>query len=106
MAATAMRRGRKGMPIIGLGARTTPTCRHTSIAAARHQIELWRRMTPAEKLGLVSSASRSAHAMAAAGVRQRYPQATEREVFLRLAVLRLGHELAREAFPEVENLAP
>jgi hypothetical protein len=39
-------------------------------------------------------------------MRQRYPQATEREIFLRLAVLRLGHQLALEVFPEVESLAP
>ena len=78
----------------------------TSSDAERHQIELWRRMTPTQKLALVSSASRSVQAMAAAGVRQRYPRASDREIFLRLAVLRLGHQLALEVFPEVENLAP
>jgi hypothetical protein len=43
----------------------------TSIEAERHQLELWRHMTPAQK-----------------------------------GPSGLGDELARELFPEVENLAP
>jgi hypothetical protein len=89
-----------------VAAESPPLADDTSADAARHQIELWRRMTPAQKLALVSSASHSVQVMAAAGMRQRYPQATEREIFLRLAVLRLGHQLALEVFPEVESLAP
>jgi hypothetical protein len=87
-------------------AESRPLADDTSADAEQHQIELWRRMTPEQKLALVSSASRSVQALAAAGMRQRYPQATEREIFLRLAVLRLGHQLALEAFPEVASLEP
>jgi hypothetical protein len=83
-----------------------PLADDTSVDAARHQIELWRGMTPAQKLALVSSASDSVRTLALAGLRQRYPLASEREIFLRLAVLRLGCRLAMEVFPEVENLAP
>lgn len=45
------------------------------------QIEAWRCMPTADK----------------AGLRVRYPTASERELFLRLAVLTLGAELAERA---------
>lgn len=89
-----------------MAAEPAPPADDTSSEAERHQIALWRQMTPAQKLALVSSASRSVQAMAIAGVRLRYPQADEREIFLRLAVLRLGRQLALEVYPEIENLAP
>jgi hypothetical protein len=39
--------------------------------------------------------------MAAAGVRQRHPDASPREQFLRLAVVILGSTLARRAYPDI-----
>jgi hypothetical protein len=42
--------------------------------------------------------------LAMAGVRQRYPAASSREQFLRLAQVTLGNELARKAYPEIEAL--
>jgi hypothetical protein len=37
-------------------------------------------------------------------VRQRYPNADEREQFLRVALITLGPELARKAYPEIAAL--
>lgn len=76
----------------------------TSPAAERAQIERWRQMTPAEKLSLVSAMSRSVNALARAGILARYPAASEREVFLRFALLTLGETLARAAYPEIDEL--
>jgi hypothetical protein len=39
-------------------------------------------------------------------VQMRYPQAGSREQFLRLAILRLGYDLALEAFPDAAGLEP
>ena len=78
----------------------------TSVDAERVQIERWRAMTPAEKLHLVSSISRTAFALTLAGLRHRHPDESEREIFLRFAVINLGRELAERAYPELASLAP
>jgi len=70
----------------------------------RRQIERWRAMSPAEKAGLVSSLTSATFALALAGVRHRHPSATAQEHFLRLAVITLGDELARRAYPEIDQL--
>jgi hypothetical protein len=76
----------------------------TTADAERLQIDHWRAMSPAEKLGLVSAMSRAASALALAGVRDRHPDASSREIFLRFAILHLGVELARKAYPEIVAL--
>jgi len=76
----------------------------TTLDAERAQIERWRAMSPAEKLGLVSSMTRTVSAMAMAGLRERHPGASAREIFLRFAMLHLGVELARKAYPEITTL--
>jgi hypothetical protein len=68
------------------------------------QINRWRQMTPSEKAALITGLTRAAVAMAAAGVRHRYPNAGPREQFLRRAIVTLGPELARRAYPEIDQL--
>ena len=65
----------------------------TDPAAEERQIEAWRRMTPAEKLHVVSELVRASEELALAGIRQRHPGATGRELELRLAALRLDRDL-------------
>ena len=43
--------------------------RDTSLEAEQRQVALWRGMTPLEKAGLVSSASRAAQLLSLAGIR-------------------------------------
>ena len=69
------------------------------------QVELWRRMTRREKARIVAGLCRGVQDAALEGVRRRFPTAGPREQFLRLAVLRLGPELAIEAFPDAADLA-
>ena len=61
-------------------------------------------MTPAEKAAIVTSLTRTVFELARAGVRQRYPAASPREQFLRLAVVTLGAELARKVYPDIAGL--
>jgi hypothetical protein len=76
----------------------------TAPEAERTQIEIWRHMTPGEKLSLVDRASREIIALALAGIRMRHPGASERECLIRLAELRLGPRLVREAYPDADEL--
>lgn len=61
-------------------------------------------MTPAQKGDLVVRSSQASRDMALAGIRYRYPNASPREQFLRLAILTLGRELARRAYPDIDDL--
>lgn len=68
------------------------------------QIERWRKMTPSQKAETVAMLSRGIRDLAVAGIRQRYPGATTREQFLRLAILTLGRDAAGAAYPEIDRL--
>lgn len=63
-----------------------------------------RSMTAAEKLDLALAMSRTVRDLAVAGIRQRHPQASPREVLLRLAVVQHGRSLAMAAYPEIADL--
>jgi hypothetical protein len=83
-----------------------PLALDTAPEIERRQIERWRAMSAAEKAAIVSGLTAAAYDLALAGVRQRYPDASTREQFLRLAVVTLGRDLARLAYPEVDELSP
>ena len=78
----------------------TPLSLDTPPAIERRQVESWRQMSPGQKAALVTGLTRAAWEMTAAGVRQRHPDATPREQFLRVAVIVLGPDLARLAYPD------
>ncbi len=61
-------------------------------------------MTAPEKAALVTGLTRAVLDLARAGVRDRYPDASPREQFLRLALVTLGEELATKAYPEIAAL--
>ena len=58
-------------------------------------------MSAAEKAALISGLTQSVVAMARAGIRHRYPEASPREQFVRLGAVLLGDELARQVYPEL-----
>lgn len=78
--------------------------RDTTAGAERLQVAIWRRMTPLQKLALVNRASRDAIILALAGIGRRHPEAKARERLVRLAALRLGPELVREAYPDALSI--
>jgi hypothetical protein len=82
----------------------TPLSHDTSPEIEERQIQAWREMSVTDKAALITSMSAAARAMALAGVRHRFPNATPREQFLRLAIVTLGHDLARLAYPEIAQL--
>jgi hypothetical protein len=65
-------------------------------------LEVWlerlRRLTEAEKFLMVFDLTDMATRFAEAGVRARYPYASDREVFLRYAALRLDRETMIRAY--------
>jgi len=72
----------------------------TSPAARSVQLEIYRRMTPAEKFALVFELIETTEQFARVGIRLRHPGASEREVTLRLAELKYGRAwLRRHAQP-------
>ena len=73
----------------------------TSPEIERLQVERWRRMSAAEKAAIVSGLTQAAYELALAGVRHRHPHASPREQFLHLAIVTLGPDLARKAYPEI-----
>jgi hypothetical protein len=83
---------------------TAPLADDTSPDTEQRQIEGWRRMSPAQKADLIVATSQAARDMTLAGIRDRFPNASPREQFLRLAMLTLGRELASRAYPEIDRL--
>ena len=70
----------------------------TSPEAMKVFIELHRKMSVPDKLATVLQMSEMVLRLAAVGVRERYPQASDREVFLRTAALHLPRELMIRAY--------
>ncbi len=67
----------------------------TSPAADRMQFERLRAMSPEERGAILTALTRAVQELALAGLRQRYPAATEDELWLRLAVRRLGADVVQ-----------
>jgi hypothetical protein len=81
-----------------------PLALDTPLDVERRQIEAWRGMSSSEKAALVSGLTGAVYELARAGIRARHPDAAPREQLLRLAIVTLGIELAREAYPEIVTL--
>ena len=77
----------------------------TDAEVERAQIAGWRSMTPAQKAANVSGLTSAVFDIARAGVQARFPHATEREQFLRLAIQVLGPDLAVRVYPDAASLA-
>jgi hypothetical protein len=65
----------------------------TDPRAMKVWLDCLRRMTPDQKIAAVFSLNKLAWAMAEAGERLVHPQATDREIFLRVAARRLDRDL-------------
>ena len=84
--------------------RPTPLSADTSLEIEHLQIERWRQMSSVEKAAIVSALTQAAFTLARAGIRHRYPEASPREQFLRLAIVTLGPDLARNAYPDIASI--
>ena len=81
-----------------------PLAADTSPDIEQRQILVWRSLSPADKAALITAASQTADRLALAGIHARHPHASDRELFLRLAVLKLGLERAIEVYSEAAAL--
>lgn len=70
----------------------------TAYEIERLMIEAWRAMSPAEKARQVCDACRVVDQLARAGVRTRFPDASDRKVRLRIAAMRLDPDLMRDVY--------
>ena len=77
----------------------------TPVEIEERQIRAWREMSPSDKAALVAGLTNATIALARAGLRERHPGASDRELFLRLAILTLGCDLAEKAYPDAQALA-
>ena len=75
-----------------------PQARDTSEQIDLLVFEGLRRMTPAERLRLAADASIALERLSIAGLRERYPNASEEELRRRAGAIRLGPELTRLVF--------
>jgi len=69
------------------------------------QVQLLRTAPSWRKMEMLAGLNASARSLALAGLRQRFPQASEAELKRRLADLLLGPDLARKVVGEVEDAA-
>ena len=76
----------------------------TTADIEQRQVEAWRRLSPVERLRLVSDTTRAVMELSLAGISRRHPQASERECFLRLAALRLGVDTTQQVYPDAAHL--
>lgn len=86
------------------GVTTGPLSLDTSAEVERLQVEGWRRMSSAQKAAMVTALTSAALDMARAGVRHRHPDESVHAQRLRLAVVMLGPDLARQAFPDLDDV--
>jgi len=70
----------------------------TSPEVERMMIAHWRRITPAQKLARVLTLGRTVNELTRSYLRQQYPEATPREIELRLASRNLDRETMIKAF--------
>ncbi len=80
--------------------------RDTSEAAARVQIEIYRRLTPEQRVELAIEMSEAARETSRGGIRSRHPEYDELEVEHALRRLLLGDDLYRCAWPNHPLLDP
>lgn len=73
----------------------------TSPERLRQYIEHLRRLTPAERGRILVSLTTGVRRLAELGIRQRFPNISEDEVRVRLAVRLYGRSTAARAFPVI-----
>ena len=77
---------------------------HEDPEILRLQRERIRRMPTEERAAWVDDLNETVELLAMAGIREAHPLADDREVFLRLAIRKLGRATARRVYPEIEKL--
>lgn len=75
----------------------------TSPEAWKVYLDAQRKLTPSERMQQVFEWSEIIRQFHLAGIRQRHPNADEREIFLRATKINLGDDLFRKVYGDVLN---
>ena len=75
-----------------------PQSRDTDPAVEAVLLEGLRRLSSVEKAAQISAMFRAGERLSIAGLRERYPEADERELRFRAGALRLGNEVMKRVF--------
>ena len=75
-----------------------PLAADTDLVAERTQLAVWRRLPPAEKFAAFLDLQDTVIGLAEAGIRLRYPHASNREVFLRRVARTLDAATMRRVY--------
>lgn len=75
----------------------------TSRQALKVQIEIYRKMTPEDKIRRIFDAYKTGKIIAMAGLKERYPEASERKIWHLWAKQHLGEKLFREVYGEIPD---
>ena len=78
----------------------------TSPEAERIQLDIFRRMSPEERLQRGSELSQLCRGLLADGVRYRHPDYGEDEIHLAVIRIELGDELFLKVYPHANNVLP
>ena len=78
----------------------------TSSEAERVQIEVFRRMTPEQRLNTSIQLSQTSRKLLAAGIRKRHPDYTEQQIKFAVLRLLLPSELFLAVYPEAKKILP
>ena len=78
----------------------------TTAEAYRIQIEIYRKMSPQERLRRGIELTELSHRLLAEGVRHRHPEYTDDEVRLAAIRLRLPEELFLKVYPHAKHIRP
>lgn len=80
--------------------------RDTSEEAARVQLEVYRRMTPAERLRVGLELTQMSRDLLAQGIRSRHPHYSDSQVRWALIRAWIGRDLFARAYPNGPHLDP
>lgn len=83
-----------------------PTTSDTAPDIDARLVEAWRQMTSVEIAANLNAAWRAGQQLTWFSLKERYPDASDDELNIRVAVERLGWELATRIHPEAARLAP
>ena len=78
----------------------------TDARAARVQLEVYRRMTPSDRLQVGLELTRMSRDLIAQGIRARHPEYSDDQVKWALIRLWLGKETFEQAYPSCPQLDP
>ena len=84
---------------------STPLSQDTSPDIEETQLRRWRDMSSFEEARLITGLCQTAESLSLAGIRHRYSSASPHEWFLRLAILKLGRDLAQRVYPGISELS-